>query len=254
MRAIEILTNIGLPSAIIGMIVIAFLFRKEYKKIVKAALIIALILATLLGVAQIIYHFNLKVDRIPHNVYAIATGGNPVELKIEVKVGDKILKSDIITKPDSVEYENRPLKVINNDLDNQCFNIGYYGNQVGRVFYDELTSQGWRKFTGTSETPRFWTSYRIYLGKSHDLKQCEYGKLSIKFYSVKSVIKEGKEEGVAEVSLFIEGRETPNPATVLIQNKGVGQQDFVELPTFYIAIREANFTEGWIAVNIYTVG
>lgn len=246
MTALELLTNIGLPSAIVGLVIIAFIFRYQYKRLVKAALIIALVLAALIGLAQVIYHFNIKVDREPENAYAMTTKGEPVDLKIDVRVGDKILKSETIARPDKSEYEGRSLKIIDNNLKDEYFVIGYYGNQVGYIYYDELHNQGWRKVNGTPGTPKFWSTYRIYAGQSQELEGCEYGRLAIKFYAVN--------EGKAEVSLLLEGSGEPVPPRVLISNKGVGQQDFAGLPTFYIAIREADFADGWIAVGVFIVG
>ncbi|GAH48392.1 unnamed protein product, partial [marine sediment metagenome] len=125
------------------------------------------------------------------------------------------------------------------------FAAKYEGNQLGVINFQTLRNTGWRPAAETREStdPLFWYTYKVFIGQKQFLGDSEYGRLSVKLYKISDK---------AEVGLQLEGHDDPIPKTISVPNKRVGKQDFPGLPTFYIAVREANFEEGWVAFSIFT--
>ena len=182
----------------------------------------------------------------PKKIYAITSKGKSTDLTIRIMREGNLLESLILEKPDQDSYEGRllSLSLTGNEQDRK-FAAKYEGNQLGVINFQTLRNTGWRPAAETREStdPLFWYTYKVFIGQKQFLGESEYGRLSVELYKISDK---------AEVGLQLEGHDDPIPKTISVPNKRVGKQDFPGLPTFYIAVREANFEEGWVAFSIFT--
>ena len=249
MDVLKILVGLGLPSAIIAMAAIAYLFKDNYDKISEASLIMAISLAALLGLYQLVALItgrDISIAVQPANFSAITADGKIHSAEVQVYKGDKAVKREIFAAIDSVAFSNRLLTL--GFADSSRFRVIKGAFAQGMLNFQVLRDNGWRPGTEvpqTGQTPRYWFTHKVYvdgddvvLGDTGDS-----GILSLKFFAIK--------ENRAEVRLILKGRDKPRPRSVGILNKGLGAQDFEGLPTFYIAVREANFSENWAAFSVF---
>jgi hypothetical protein len=249
MDILKILVGLGLPSAIIAMAAIAFLFKDKYDKVSKASLILSISLAGLLGLYQLIALItgrDISVVVQPNNFSAITADGRIHPVDVMVHKGDKVVKKVTYSAFDSVSFSNRLLTL--GFADSNRFKVMNGAFSQGRLNFHVLRDNGWRpgnEVPQEGRTPRYWFTHKVYvdgddvvLGDTGDS-----GILSLKFFAIK--------DNRAQVRLILKGRDKPRPRSVGILNKGLGAQDFEGLPSFYIAVREANFSENWAAFSVF---
>ena len=249
MELLQLLAKLGLPSAIVAMVIITVIFHKRFPKLSVIAGAISIFLATTLGIIQIglyVTGSDIVIMTEPKKVYAITSKGKPTDLTIQIMREGNLLDSLILEKPNQNSYEGRLLSLfLTENKRDEKFAVKYEGNQLGVINFQALRNSGWHPSAETRESrdPLFWYTYKVFIGQKQFLGESEYGRLSIKLHKVSDK---------AEVGLQLEGHDDPIPNRISISSKGVGKQDFPGLPTFYIAVREANFKEGWAAFSIFT--
>ncbi len=248
MDVIKVLISLGLPTAIIAMAAISFLFKDKFEKLARAALIIAISLAALLGVYQLIALVtgkDVSIAATPKNFSAITEMGRMAPAKVTVFKGDKQLVSKTFAAFDSAEFATRPLTL--EFYDSTRFSVMSGPYVQGSLNHQVLRDNGWRPATqvvAPGETPRYWFTHKVYVGQEIELGDTgDSGVLGIRFLAIK--------DNKAVVRLNLQGHGRPVPRSVGIPNKGLGSQDFEGLPTFYIAVREANFAEKWAAFSVF---
>ncbi|MGH8678192.1 MAG: hypothetical protein ACREUQ_07575, partial [Burkholderiales bacterium] len=130
--------------------------------------------------------------------------------------------------------------------------VKFEDQPIGQLNRERLLDVGWRPATECDDAeagdPKFWSTHRVYLGREHNLGKTRYGVLKL---NAKRFTGEGK----AVVTLSLEGHEAPLPKDVAIANKGLGVQSFADVPEFYIAVREADFTVDppWAAFSVFSI-
>jgi len=248
MDILKLLVSLGLPTAIIAMAAIAYLFKDKFEKVSKAALIIAVALAALLGLYQLLALVtgkDISIAATPRNFSAMTLDGRIQPADIVVYKGDKALANKTYAAFDSIGFSTRPLTLAFHDSNRFQVTYGAFGQ--GILNFQTLRNNGWRPSTeavATAETPRYWFTHKVFVGQEIELGDTgDSGILSIKFLSIK--------DHRAKVRLSLKGRDKPLPHSVGILNKGLEAQDFEGLPTFYIAVREANFGENWAAFSVF---
>ncbi len=249
MELLQFLAELGLPSAIVGMVTIAWLFRKQSPIWANVAVGISIFLAAIFGIIQIVVLFtgsDIKITTTPKNVYAITPRGKPTDLMIQIKRQGSLLDSMMLRKPSVNSYEDRMLSLsLITNKQSRKFAATYEGNQLGVINFQMLRNKGWHSSTEIGGgNPLSWSTYRVYIGQEVTLGETEHGQLKIILHKVSDK---------AVVSLKIEGKEEPIPKSVSVPNKGVDSQDFPDLPTYYIVVREADFKKGWAAFNVFTI-
>lgn len=257
MDIIQVLAKIGLPSAIVAMVIIAFLFKDQFEKWAKIAIIIAIVLAAMIGAIQVYQLFtgkDISVIFEPDEYFAISRNGSPIETQVIVKQGGKIIATKTRAALDSNHFATRPFTLQQVLPNSKNYELYYEGNQQGILTSYELQKMGWIMSgeNKTSGTPRYWFTHKVFIGQTHNLGDTgKYGELLITFDKIK--------ENKAIVFLSLSGRGKPIPAKIAIENKQVGHQDFVEIPTLYIAVREADFRENednpkpWAAFSVFLI-
>lgn len=253
MGTLELLANLGLPSAIVAMVLIAYLFRSEFSKLSKVAIIISIFLASVFGVVQLIMFTigeDVQIVLAPEQIYAITPKGSPTDLRISALRGGKELQSKEILAPDARSYQTRLLSLALFEESNR-FAVKYNGNQLGLLNFQMLRDKGWRPAydpgANADGEPRFWYTYKIFPGQDPvALGDTENGRLTIKLHQITNKV---------EVSLNLEGHKKPIPERLYLANKAVGMQDFEGLPTYYVVVREADFggDKPWAAFSVFTV-
>ena len=248
MDVFKLLVGLGLPSAIIAMAAIAYLFKDKYEKVSKASLIIAISLGALLGLYQLVALITGKDVSLlvrQDNFSAITFDGRVQAAQVNVYKGDKLIKSKSFAAFDSTTFSKRPLSL--SYADSSRFHIMSGPFAQGQLSFQVLRDIGWRPATvviSRVDAPRYWFTYKVYVGNEFDLGDTgDSGILRLKFLAIK--------DDRAEIRLILKGRAKPMPRTVGILNKGLSAQDFDGLPTFYIAVREANFAENWAAFSVF---
>lgn len=259
MDLIQILANLGLPSAIVCMVIIAWLFRKQFERWAKRAVVLAIILALFLGLIQLanlIIKKNISIICTPEDFYTLSRKGKPQEVKLQVQRGEKTIATKKISALDEQSYKSRLFSLkrpVNPNLEKYL--VMYESNQQGELNYMQLTNIGWKptyQTGGDVETPRYWFTHKVFLGQTHNFGDTgQFGELKITFEDIR--------DKKAVVYLILSSRGTPFPEKVDIANKQVSHQDFAELPTFYIAVREADFRVNeenpreWAAFSIFLI-
>lgn len=219
---LDLLANLGLPSAFVAMVVIALIFRKTHAKVSVAAAVMAVGLVGVFGVTQLVESASGKDIQIhvsADDVYALAAGG-PTDLVITASRGNSAPVQLKLGKP-SMERFNDRLK------------------DLGWTLASDCAPQA----TGT---PSSWSTNRVFAGQTQRLGLTKYGMLRIR---AEHFLKTGE----AVVTLILDGHESPIPNRLRIRNKGLGVQSFQEIPEFYVAVREADFktTPQWAAFNVF---
>ena len=249
MNVLNLLVSLGLPSAIIAMAAMAYLFKEKYENISKASLIIAISLAALLGVYQLvglIFGRDVSIKTNPGNFSALTINDRVQPAVISVYKGSKVIKKDTFLASDSAQVAARPLKLSYFDSSRFSVLAGQYAQ--GLLSFQILRDNGWRPATTfgdrSGETPRYWFTHKVFVGNEIELGDTgDSGVLSLKFLAIK--------DNRAQVRLSLQGQSKPTPRSVGILNKGLEPQDFEGLPTFYIAVREANFSKNWAAFSVF---
>ncbi|MBU0544821.1 MAG: hypothetical protein KKH97_05755 [Proteobacteria bacterium] len=209
---LSLFAQLGLPSAFIGMVLIAIIFKKTHTRVSAGAAVMAVILVAVYGLIQLKEtHFgdDIALEVYPQEAYSFNASG-PVTLKVSVRRGKVILKTLQIDQPSD---------------DN---------------FGDRLKNLGWRKTLAESteqksSTPQFWSTNRVYVGRPQTLGLTEGGLLKITAMQFTGA-------GEAVVTLELADKSQPIPTKLTIRNKGLEVQSFPEKGDFFIAVREADFT------------
>ncbi|MBN1480299.1 hypothetical protein EH223_20125 [candidate division KSB1 bacterium] len=248
MDAIELLAKLGLPSAIVAMVIISYIFKDKFEKLTKISLGIAIGLAALFGIIQIVAWTSGKdvaLKYSPTEFYALSRAGEPVELNVFVKKSGNTIKADTIASIDPESFENRI--IVLDSTTGEKFALLYEGHQQGTLSYEELRSNGWRQAFDLGpgdQQANYWFTHKVYVGDPAPLgKTSDAGDLEIRLKAIR--------DNQAIVTLALKGGGRPKPPEVGIENKKIGIQDFSGIPTFYIAVREANFKEQWAAFSVF---
>lgn len=248
MDAIQFLAKLGLPSAIVAMVIISYIFKDKFEKLTKISLGIAIGLAALIGLIQVFTWISGKdvtLSYSPSEFYALSRAGEPVELNVVVKKSDKTIKADTVASIDPASFVNRIIAL--DSVAGQKFALFYERFQQGTLSFDELRSHGWKQAADTGPGDAhatYWFTYKVYVGEPAPLgKTSDAGDLQI--------LLKGIRNNQAIVTLILKGSRQPKPSEIGIENKKIGTQDFPGLPTFYIAVREANFEEQWAAFSVF---
>ncbi len=246
MDALELLTKLGLPSAIIAMVIISFIFKDKFEKLARITLTVALVLMAIVGISQLVAWMSGKdvsVSYSPQHFYAVSLTGEPVELKVSVKKGGTTIVADSIPSLGTDLFKARTLTM--EKLDSTRMAILHNNYAQGTLNTAELRNSGWvPSFEAGDAHPNYWFTHKVYVGDKIRVGNAPNGgELSLAFLSIR--------ENKAFVRLAIKGSEKPRPDKVGIKNKEVGAQDFQNMPTFHIAVREANFAEKWAAFSIF---
>ncbi len=248
MDALELLTKLGLPSAIIALVIISFIFKDKFEKLARITLTVAVVLMAIIGITQLVAWISGKdvsVSYSPNQFYALSLSGEPVELSVSVRKGGATIVADSIPSLGADSFKARVLTV--ERLDDQKLSVSHNDYQQGTLNNIELRNSGWIKANevmNTESNPNYWFTHKVYVGDKIQLgKVPNAGEMSLSFLSI--------HDNKAFLKLAIKGSNNPRPEQVGIQNKQVGSQDFSNMPTFHIAVREANFAEKWAAFSVF---
>ena len=219
----ELLAKLGLPSAFVGMVLIAVIFKSTHRRVSAWAAVVAVCLVGVYGVIQLAEALSggdIDITVSPIDAHAFTDSGR-VALVISVSRNGSILKTAKIDQPSKANFENR------------LRNLGYYKSSA------ECT-------VPAGGTPAFWSTNRIYAGQTQRLGPTEYGLLRIN-------AKQFTGTGETVVALELADRGQPVPQQVAIRNKGLEVQSFSEAADFFIAVREADFTAdpAWAAFVVF---
>jgi hypothetical protein len=221
---LSLFAQLGLPSAFIGMVLIALIFKKTHARVSAGAAVIAVFLVAVFGLIQLMEANSggdIALDVSPEEAYAFNASG-PAAIEVAMKKGTTVLKT---------------FRILDRPSD---------GN-----FGDRLKDLGWRKALAEdkeqkSGAPQFWSTRRVYVNKPQKLGQTEGGLLKIKAMQY-------TKDGEAVVTLELADKSQPIQPSLTIKNKGLGVQSFPDAGDFYIAVREADFTDPtpWAAFTIF---
>jgi hypothetical protein len=254
MPPLELLVNLGLPSAIVGMVLIAVIFKRTHAKISAWAASIAVGLGGLFGAVQLVDIITGKDVTIrvePSDAQAFTASGRPVELEIDAMRGAKVVATRRLEKLSERSYRSRPLVL--GQLEGLFLGVEYQDFQLGVLDHQRLRDAGWHLAADcgnlrgeTAGEPKFWHTNRVHAGETYNLGSSQYGIVKIKARSF-------TRDGTALVTLTLGGHGQPRPAEVEIPNKGLEVQSFAEVPEFYIALREADFKtrNPWAAFSVF---
>lgn len=254
MSTLQFLVNLGLPSAFVGMVLIAILFKRSHGTISAWAASIAVGLVGLFGLIQLVDVLRGKdviVQFEPADVQGFTPSGRPVDLKIEARRGSRVLNVRRVEKLSERAYKSRPLSL--GEPQGAVYAVEYQDFQLGVLNQQRLRDAGWqpaeecaRSAEEIAGTPRFWHTSRVHAGDTYKLGPSQYGAVQI---SARSFTSDGK----ALVTLALGGHGLPRPTEVAIANKGLDVQSFAEVPEFYIAVREADFESRnpWAAFSVF---
>lgn len=245
---LEIFSNIGLPSAIVGGVIIALIFRQSHPKISTASVIGSIFLIFTLGLVQLFAELSeqhVSIQLSPQQAYAFTADGRPTTLDISVNRNGKVAAHRVLQSFPVEELNQRTLSISSATED---FAVKYQGNTLGILSQDALRKLNWEPQNNAGSDPRFWYTNRVFVGQTLTLGNSKYGILKIRTYRFNA-------EGEAEVSLVLEGYANPIPKRIRVKNKQLAVQTFAGLPEFYIAVREADFKaeEPWAAFNIFSI-
>ena len=251
MRMFELLVGLGLPSACVAMVIIAWLFKTEHARISAAAAWVAVGLVAVFGVIQLVdvTRGKVSIDIHPKDAMAFTPAGHPVELEISVSRGSQILEKGRVEALPESRLRARPLAL---DRADDGLAVTHDGYRIGLLQNQRLRDIGWlpaEDCTGPeSAEPRFWHTRRVHAGQTHRLGETRFGILTITAAQFTA-------DGRAVVTLKLAGRNEPIPREVLVENKGLDIQSFAEVPEFYIAVREADFTGDapWAAFSVFSM-
>lgn len=223
MTSIELLTQLGLPSAFVGMVLIALIFKQSHPQVSVAAAVMAVVLVGVFGFVQLaegVSGKDIGIQVSPEGVYAVSADG-PTALSISASRG-KAVQTYAIEKPSKDGFETR------------LHNLGW-------KLATECATQ-------TETTPHFWSTNRVHAGQTQKLGSSKYGLL--KLYAERFT-----GDGDAVVTLILDGQGAPLPKRIEIRNKGLAVQSFEEIPEFYVAVREADFQASppWAAFNVFSL-
>jgi len=223
MTTLELLTKLGLPSALVGMVLIAVVFKRSHVRISAAAAGMAVFLVFVVGVIQLVHTVtdrDIEIALAPHEFYALTATG-PETLKIAVVRGQDSVRTSTIARVSDTNFEQ-----ILSDL-------GFKRPETIPLKRDTL--------------PHYWSTNRVYAGQTYRVGETEYGLLRLRATQF-------TETGDAIVTLELVGRDRPIPEHLEIKNKQLDAQTFTGLPEFWVAVREADFTgpRPWAAFSIFT--
>ena len=250
-QILEMFISLGLPSAVIAMVLIALLFKRDHPPISAWAGWSAIGLVAVIGIAQLVAIVRGKIDIEidPAAVFAFDKQGRPVDLEVTVKRAGTTLETTTIGKIDDSEYADRNLTL---NAQDEWLSVIFHDQQVGRLTREKLGDVGWHPASDCSGPdagePQFWSTNRVHVGQEHKLGKTRYGILKL-------VAKRFTGDGKAVVTLDLEGGKEPLPKQLEIANKGLGVQSFSEVPEFYVAVREADFTVDppWAAFSVFSL-
>ncbi len=252
---LDYFVKLGLPTAIIAIVLLAILFKRTYRRVATCAAYMAIVAIGIYGaiqLAQVLTGSDVTVSFEPPHAQAFTRTGRPVDLKITVRRNGKAIRTETVKKLTERAYESRPL-VLGLPRD-KALSVMYQESQIGLLSKERLRDAGWRpaeECTSASNESnnfsRFWQTNRVYAGRVCSLGSSPYGTLKIRADSFGS-------DGKAIVTLILGGHGQPIPSNVAIPNKGLNIQSFSDVPEFYIAVREADFTDEnpWAAFIVFS--
>ena len=250
MPTLELLANLGLPSAFVGMVIIALVFKDAHAKVSLWAAGIAVVLVAVYGGTQLIESIrgsDISISFEPSDACAFTTTGDPVNLDISATRGGTVVATKTVQKLAESTYRTRRLAV---DCSGTDLNVRYGDCQIGLLASDRLRAVGWRPAEEAmgSGTPHYWYTNRVHAGQIQRLGETDYGTLRI-------CAKSFTGSGEAVVALQLDGHSEPIPAEIAVMNKGLGVQSFSEIPEFYVAVREADFgaSPPWAAFSVFAL-
>jgi len=216
-----LLAQLGLPSAFVGMVLIALIFKKTHHRVSTGAAVMAVCLVGVYGVIQLTEALSggdIDIEVSPSDAHAFTASG-PVALKISVSRGNSVLKTAATDQPTRENFEDR------------------------------LRNLGWKPSTECTvpgDAREFWSTNRVYVGQTQRLGVTERGLLRI---SAKQFTRTGE----AVVTLELADGRLPVPTQLAIKNKGLDVQSFPEVADFVIAVREADFgvDPAWAAFSVF---
>lgn len=219
---IEQLASLGLPSAFVGMVLIALIFKPTHQKVSTVAAIMAVFLVGVYSFIQLSEAWSgedLTISVLPDGAQAFDSTG-PIALDIAVSRGDTSLTAISIAQPSADNFDN------------------------------SLRNLGWKpavECLAPTRLPSFWSTNRVHAGQTQRVGQTDFGLLRIG-------AQQFTDKGEAVVALELLGSDLPVPDQLAIKNKGIGVQSFQGLPEFFVAVREADFqaTPPWAAFTIFT--
>ncbi|MGH8678398.1 MAG: hypothetical protein ACREUQ_08630, partial [Burkholderiales bacterium] len=145
-KALELLISLGLPSAIVAMVMIALVFKRDHPKIAAWAGWAAIGLVGVIGIGQLvaIWRGNVSVDLAPKDVFAFNAAGHPIELEITVKRAGSTLQTAKIDKIPDSSYAARHLTLGRGD---DGLAVMFEDQPIGRLNRERLIDVGWRPAT-----------------------------------------------------------------------------------------------------------
>lgn len=250
---LKILTSLGLPTAIVALALLAWLFRKIQPWFTTVALILFLVLVAPLGAIELYQRLNppdLDLKITPERWYAFNREGEPVDVHAEIVGaraniardfhGENIFHDGLRLARNS-EGSGYTIQFGNNTLLGPVSTSSIHS--AGLVSADEVPSSNNSPF----QPQKVWQTGRVYLQQSPViLGESTYGTLSLNVFGYHG-------DGTASVSLDFPAGGTFAPDTVKIANKGLDTQTLGGHEEFLILVREADFRGGASSWAAFTV-
>lgn len=216
---LELLTKLGLPSAVVGIAIVTIAFRKTHPRTSIAAAVLAICLFLGLGVIQLQAVATYRTVFTPSDIQGLGSQGPSVIID-SVFRGTTLLKIDSVAEPAENAFVAR------------LHALGYYRQVDG---------------CNAAVPSPAWSTHKVFLGDTTDLGPSEYGALSITALEFRS-------GDTAVVTLQLPGYRQPKPARLAIHNKQFGVQTFKGAKDFIVYVREADMTGSnpWAAFNVFT--
>jgi hypothetical protein len=223
MNPVTLFAQLGLPSAFVGMVLIAVIFKKTHQRVSAGAAVMAVCLVGVYGVIQLtdaLSGRDIDIEVSPPEPY-VFNGSGPVALEVSVRRGKEILKTK---KIDPLSDDN-------------------FGNKLRVLGWSKPSAEGTMQ---ESSTPQFWSTNRVYPQRPETLGVTGIGKLMIRAIRF-------SEAGEAVVTLELADKSQPQPPQLTIKNKGLDVQSFQGKGDFYIAVTGADFTANskWATFSVF---
>lgn len=252
---IKLLSEIGVPVAIIASLIIAIVMRTFEKKVANFAAwvtcisVAVYVFIDLLPKGKDAFFSNTVLTFSPSHsdIQVFKLSGEPTQLSVRAVRGSHILHEQEVPKPSESKINFSPVLLERNENEeNDSYYVLRNDFKLGELKGSYLESMGWRKGVIPALQSSFVkNSARVYVGRIWSIGDTStpLGELELVFLGFK--------DGMAEISIKSSTQSTPQPKTILINNKGYDTFSFAGNYTVTVLIREANFVsrsnEEWAA-------
>ncbi len=234
MNFVEVLVNVGTPSAAVSLLVVAWWFWNRSHRISQVALVAAIVFIVAFGVATL-WQRSLAPIRLattPERWFAVGPDGAPAPVRIAALRGADTI-SDTTVAARAEQWTS--LQLVRDSGDPSMYRVLSSDVSLGFVSEQALLDAGWYRVVGGSGSTPLFTTNKVRIGR---LEQWDCG--GRRFHLTPLGYPPAGNEFSARLRIELRRGAQTYTDTISVINKRFAETILGE-DVFYVALREAGY-------------